>query len=496
MDGKIFQKVKRYIDKYHMIAPGDTVVAGVSGGADSVCLFLMLCGLAEEMDFRLVVVHVNHRIRPEAQEDAAYVEKLCSDRNIPFILAEEDVRAYAKKRHLSEEEAGREVRYRAFGEALEKYGPLGASGQEAGEKRNGSGRIAVAHNANDRAETMLFHLFRGTGLTGAGGIRPVRGHIIRPLLCLQRAEIEEYLGRKGISFCIDRTNSEDTYTRNRIRSYILPVAEKEVCAGAVRHMCSAGDLFLEADAYIRRQAGKAYRNCIVRENGEEIVLEAGKLAKEEPFIRKQIFLQCLEKLAEGRKDITSVHVESLEGLLGKQGSKQAVLPYGMKARKEYEYFIIYREKESCRGGENDPPPEIGIAWRDLSEQPEEYDIPGLGRVEFAVFCKEEISFFREKPEIIPQKTYTKWLDYDKITKSLVFRTRKTGDYLMINKEFSQKKLKNYMIEKKIPKDDRGSLYILADGSHIIWVPGYRISEYYKITGETKYILRVQLRGGL
>ena len=133
---------------------------------------------------------------------------------------------------------------------------------------------------------------------------------------------------------------------------------------------------------------------------------------------------------------------------------------------------------------------------DLSEQPEEYDIPGLGRVEFAVFCKEEISFFREKSEIIPQKTYTKWLDYDKITKSLVFRTRKTGDYLMINKEFSKKKLKDYMIEKKIPKDDRGGLYVLADGSHIIWVPGYRISEYYKITGETKYILRVQLRGGL
>ena len=198
----------------------------LSGGADSVCLFLMLCELAEEIDFHLAVVHVNHKIRPEAAADAAYVEELCKSRNIPFILEEKDVKEYAREKHLSEEEAGREVRYQAFEEALGKYGSC------SGEKE-GQGRIAVAHNANDRAETMLFHLFRGTGLTGAGGIRAVRGHIVRPLLCLRREEIEEYLGKKGVFFCIDRTNLEDTYTRNRIRNHILPFAEKEICAGAI-----------------------------------------------------------------------------------------------------------------------------------------------------------------------------------------------------------------------------------------------------------------------
>ena len=272
MDDKIFEKVKRYADKHRMIAPGDTVVAGVSGGADSVCLFLMLCELAEEIDFHLAVVHVNHKIRPEAAADAAYVEELCKSRNIPFILEEKDVKEYAREKHLSEEEAGREVRYQAFEEALGKYGSC------SGEKE-GQGRIAVAHNANDRAETMLFHLFRGTGLTGAGGIRAVRGHIVRPLLCLRREEIEEYLGKKGVFFCIDRTNLEDTYTRNRIRNHILPFAEKEICAGAIDHMCRAGDLFLEADAYIRGQAEKACRSCIVREGGEEIVLDTERNVK-------------------------------------------------------------------------------------------------------------------------------------------------------------------------------------------------------------------------
>lgn len=497
MDDKIFQKVKKYIDKHHMLAPGDTVVAGVSGGADSVCLFLMLCELAKEIDFRLAVVHVNHKIRPEAAADAAYVEKLCKDRGVPFILKERDVKAYAGEQHLSEEEAGREVRYQAFEEALGKCGGCSCTADRDAEgKKTGRGRIAVAHNANDRAETMLFHLFRGTGLTGAGGIRPVRGHIMRPLLCLQREEIEEYLGKKGVFFCIDHTNLEDTYTRNRIRNHILPFAEKEICAGAVRHMCGAGDLFLEADAYIRRQAKKAYGNCIIRADGEEMVLDAEILEKEEPFIRKQVFLQCMESLAEGRRDITSAHMESLEDLLGKRESKQIFMPYGLRAKKEYGHLVLYRESTAYRGGEDVLLPEIQVGRQDLPGQPQEFDIPGLGKVEFAVFRREEISLFRDKSEIIPEKRYTKWLDYDRITKSLVFRTRKTGDYLTINKALSKKKLKNYMIEKKIPKSSRENLYILADGSHIIWVPGYRISEYYKITGETKYILRVQLRGGL
>ena len=147
MDYGVYGKVKEYIDRYDMIARGDVVVAGVSGGADSVCLFVVLCGLMGEMGFRLAVVHVNHGIREEAGEDAAYVEELCRRNGVPFFLEEADVRGYGEEKGISEEEAGREVRYGAFERVLAEYG--------------GRGKIAVAHNANDRAETMLFHLFRG-----------------------------------------------------------------------------------------------------------------------------------------------------------------------------------------------------------------------------------------------------------------------------------------------------------------------------------------------
>ena len=161
-------KVLQYVKEHHMIEAGDCIVAGVSGGADSVCLLLMLLEIRKAIPIEIRVVHVNHLIRTDAETDADYVQKLCLVHDLPFTLVEEDVEALAHKLHISTEEAGRNVRYSVF----EK---------ELGAKK---GRIAIAHNKNDSCETFLFHLFRGTSLRGLTGILPVRDRIIRPLLCL------------------------------------------------------------------------------------------------------------------------------------------------------------------------------------------------------------------------------------------------------------------------------------------------------------------------
>lgn len=483
MNERIFLKVKSYIEKYRMIVPGDTIVVGVSGGADSVCLLLMLYELSREIPLSLLAVHVNHGIRQEGKADADYVEKLCGELELPFFLIEADVRAYAKKEKLSEEEAGRKIRYQAFTHILHEQCSEIACG-----------KIAVAHNAGDRVETMLFHLFRGTGLSGASGIKPVRDNIIRPLLCLKREEIEGYLNENKISFCIDRTNLEDTYTRNRIRNHILPFAEKEICRGAAAHMWEAADVILEAEEYIKKQAGKIYEECLVREEkayqkhsmpaAPRTVLQADTLAEHEPFMQRQVLLKCLEELTEGRKDITSVHIEEIRKLLDRYGSKQVSLPYGLTAVKEYDRLTIYG------AGLGKGCPQIQKSLEPLPVPiPGTVNVPGLGEVEFSVFSY-------EKTQIIPEKTYTKWFDYDRITRSLMFRTRKTGDYLMVNERLSKKTLKDYMIGEKIPKNQRGEFYVLAEDSHILWVPGHRISQYYKVTEYTTRILQVQLRGGL
>ncbi len=243
-----------YSRTHQLFAPGDGVVLGVSGGADSVCLLFALYGLARELEIGLYVVHVNHGIRGDAARDAAYVETLCRKLEVPFTLVEEDVGAVARRQGCSTEEAGRQVRYEAFYREME---------------RRGAQKIAVAHNAGDRAETMLLNLFRGSGLTGLGSIRPVRERIVRPLLGLERWEIEAYLERRDISWRQDSTNDTDEYTRNRIRRHILPYAEREICSGAAAHLCKAADIFMEIEDYMEEQIRQAGRLCAAREGPGE-----------------------------------------------------------------------------------------------------------------------------------------------------------------------------------------------------------------------------------
>lgn len=482
----MLQKIDKYMQKYHMLEEGDTVAAGISGGADSVCLLFLLHELTKRMKLRVLVVHVNHGIRQEAAEDAAYVQKLCEEWGFPFYLVEADIPRQAAELGMSEEETGRHVRYESFQRVLQEQAPLAVA--------EGHAKIAVAHNSNDRAETMLFHLCRGTGPEGLRGIRPVRGQIIRPLLCVQRQEIEQFLQMQKISYCIDRTNDEDTYTRNKIRHHTLPYLEKEICSETVSHMNHTADLLEQNMDYIRQQTIEAAERCVVFENDVGVINgdERGKLWIRVPelkachiFLQKQIILYCMEQIASAKKDLTSVHVEQVLALLEKEGSRQVMLPYHMRALKEYDRVWLYQEKRDgadTAGAMSKHPKEYRI------EPPCSMEIDGLGILDFTV---EDY----EKCQEIPQNAYTKWLDYDKIKECLMLRTRRTGDYLTINEKLAKKSLKDYMIQEKIPCARRKDIWILADGSHVLWVIGHRISQEYKISGDTKHILKIQLRGG-
>ena len=195
---KIEKKVFSFMEEHHMLTATDKIVIGVSGGADSVCLLFTLLEYRKQIPFSIAVVHVNHGIRQEAVRDESYVEEICRERKLPFYPFHVDVRTKAKQEKCSEEEAGRNARYEAFRQVLKEFGGT---------------KIAVAHNSNDRSETMLFHLFRGSSLKGLSSIRAVRENIIRPILCLERREVEEYLAACNVSYCKDATNEEDDYTR-------------------------------------------------------------------------------------------------------------------------------------------------------------------------------------------------------------------------------------------------------------------------------------------
>lgn len=482
-------KVLAYCRKHTMFQPGDRVVLGVSGGADSICLLFVLEELKRLLDIRLYVVHVNHHVREEAGEDAAFVKQLCDQLQLPFYLEDVDMMGLAAELGVSSEEAGRIARYRAFDRACEEFD---------------CNKIAVAHNSNDRAETMLFHLFRGTGLKGMAGILPVRDRIRRPLLCLEREEIEAYLKVRKLSWRQDSTNATDDYTRNRIRHHILPYARENIVAGSVANMCRAAEVFAQEEAYLQEQV-RAAREACVTENisgaGDiSYTLQVSAFLEQHPVICRRLLLMLLKALSPGQKDIGQVHVEDVLVLLEREGNRRVELPYGIAAERIYGQVTLERRNQ-VRKPENGSACAASIPEASGKRLEVPADILEAGRevriglADGSVFVLQVL----QKPEnvgenqLFLEKQYTKWLDYDKMFKYLQVRTRQTGDYLTIRGSggTQHKKLKDYMLTEKIPAKERDRIFFLAEEHHVIWLPGYRISEHYKVTENTKRILQVQ-----
>lgn len=353
----MIEKIRWYMEEQHMAGPGSRIVVGVSGGADSICLLHVLALLAPSFQWKLAVVHVNHLIRREAGEDAAYVEETCRQLGVSFYLTEVDVEALAKSRGLSVEEAGRQVRYRAFYEAAESFG---------------ADRIAVAHNRNDRAETLLFHMFRGTGLDGMASIRPVRDNIIRPLLCVGREEIEQWLREKNIRWCIDKSNDTDTYTRNKIRRHILPFAREEICPEADAHLSQEAELLALTADFVGRRAQEALDRCRLLEEASDgsagpeeararmgnpqecrpspvkrIRIAVPAFLQEEKLLQTHLLRLVLKELSGGGKDIGMSHIRDVESLFYKQGGKRVMLPYGLEALRSFGEVIVQERKPAA-----------------------------------------------------------------------------------------------------------------------------------------------------
>lgn len=469
------KKVTEYCRSQGLFDMGDKVVLGVSGGADSVCLLFLLHRFSAEFGLKLSVVHVNHGVRPEAGEDEAYVQSLCRELGLPCHVVRADVPALAAGWKCSTEEAGRILRYRTF----EEY-----------RAAEGAQKIAVAHNENDRAETFLFHLFRGSGLTGLGSIRPKRDLVVRPLLCLERWEIEAYLDLCGIRYCQDATNEGDEYTRNRIRHHILPEACSQVSEGAIGNLCRAADILSETEDYMKEQVLLARESC-VRQLPEGSRVDAAMFEKLHPALQNRLLLELIKELTPEQKDITAAHVQQVRSLLLNTGNREYHLPYGILAQRRYEKVVLSRAEDFVKKGKCGSVPKpfsYEVDPEALTGEPFEVILKEGGKFIFRVLGRED---FQE----IGRNQYTKRLDYDKIKGLMEIRPRQTGDYLCVDGSedlslLHQKTIKKYMIDEKIPRQERDSLPLLAAEHHILWVTGYRISAYYKISPETVRVLEI------
>lgn len=482
---QMITKVEQYIAQYQMIPQGTHIVAGVSGGADSLCLFLVLQALSAKWNWTLHVVHVNHLLRgADADRDQHFVQQICEKYGVSCRVVREDVAKRAKINKESLEEAGRKVRYEAFAgevECLEEsFKNMQSFGDEGMVPKI---VIAVAHHGDDQAETVLHHLIRGSSLKGVGGIRPVHHGIVRPLLGVTRKEIEEYLRACHQEYCVDATNASTKYTRNRLRVDVIPYLRENVNADVVGNVCDfAGDL-REAYDYIHQQAEELLPSCrrkCATEGGHRQELMVDSLKQIPGILRREIWMLVLKEMSGSGKDLTRRHIEAVDRLLSQTVSKRVDLPYNILVRRDYD-SIVFERKDRCIKKDGDF---------------EEGEVTGNEESWFLNCVENDFEFTEEDFEGNWENItndYTKVFDYDTIKDTLKLRKRMPGDYFVMDETGRKKSLKAFFIDEKIPRDFRDRIWLLAEGSHILWIVGYRISAAYKTNPSTRKALRVTVR---
>lgn len=465
-------RVLNYIRQNRMIEEGESVVIGVSGGADSMCLLNIMEEISELLSLKLAVVHIHHGIRKKtADRDAEYVENYCKTRDIPCFISRVDVPALSKQWGMSEEEAGRKVRYDTFEKILKEI------------SKDGHGKIAVAHNADDSAETVLLNLFRGSSIKGMAGILPVRGNIVRPVLCLTRKEIEEYNENKGVIYVHDETNFVPEYTRNKLRLQILPAIKEAINSRASEHINLMGQSLAQIDDYMEKQCDQIYDDIVSRNQTDGALhIDCNKFYELHIAMQVQLVKKCLYEVAGRVKDITAKHIHSVRDLFSMEVGKSVDLPYNMAAVKEYDDVTI--KVKAIKETEKNISNEVIIKGEGTYSLELGNEIIGLT---VGNDCFNE--------GIFEENQYTKWIEYDIMDGNLLLRTRRDGDYIILDEKGSRKKLKDFFIDKKIPREERSRVCLLARGSEVIWIVGYRLNAAYKVNKDSKHIWKLQITGG-
>lgn len=298
------EKVLNTIKKYNLIEDGDKIVLGVSGGPDSLAMLTILNEIRNEklINFSIFVAHINHMIRDEANEEEEFVRKICEKNKIEFYSKRLDIHEFANNNKIGTEEAGRKVRYEFFNEVL---------------KNTDSNKIAVAHNKKDRAETMILNLLRGSGINGLKGIEPKKNNIIRPIIEIDRDEIESYCEKNNLTPCIDKSNFENIYNRNKVRNIVIPYIEKEFNPNIVETLIRLSDLATEEDEFINNIALKTYENVLLEEIDKEVIFDLKLFNKQEILIRKKLILLAINKVRGNIQGIEKIHIEDIVKLCEK-----------------------------------------------------------------------------------------------------------------------------------------------------------------------------------
>lgn len=440
MDNKMLKTIK----EYQMLQHGDTVVVGVSGGADSMCLLHFLCTLRESMQLTIHAAHINHNLRgKESDDDQAFVEQWCSTHAVQFTCF--DIQLNKETTNKGTEELGREARYKCF-DAL------------AGK----TGKIATAHTLSDSCETVLFNMTRGTGIKGILGIPPVRQNIIRPLIKTTRKEVEEYCVINGLDYRTDSTNLTNDFNRNKIRNQVVPIL-KEINPSFEQAVLRLGKQ-LEA----QNEVILALSEQALQEAEHATGYDCASLNK----LPIAILSACVVRAAQqaGCNSMEEVHVNRIIRLIQKtQGALQ--LPKGYTAITNQGNFRIFKQIKDRQFFE------IAVEKANGIE---------IYNKKIKIIHSKKDTFY--KTNFVNKKFLKNILDYAIINRKAVIRTRREGDLFSPSGRGITKTVKKFFIENKVPKEKRDEVLLLAQDNEILWIEDFGVAEQARVTSGTQELL--------
>jgi tRNA(Ile)-lysidine synthase len=458
------RKVRETISRYEMIRQGQAVVVAVSGGPDSVCLLDILHELSDELKISLIVSHYDHGLRPaEDESETVFVRELARDLHLPFMTGKAPPSLRGKSASI--EERARNARYRF----LEKV-----------RVKHGAQRIALGHNLNDQAETVIMRLLRGSGPSGLTGIPPRRDStIIRPLIEVERLEIETYLKARRLNYVTDSSNLKTDYLRNKIRLELMPLLEQHQ-PRFVHLLGQTADILREEDAYLER-IGEAWLSREAElEPDNAFQIPISSFLKLPAALRRRVVRQIIGKVKRDLRRITWDHVESILRLAHSEKPQASIhLPGKLNVKRSYDHLIV-----SAGQGRKSRP------FSHTIHAPGVYRIKEIGRtISVGELKNRKDMDFRVSP-------YIAFLDADKVQYPLKVRSFKPGDRFVPFGMTGHKKLKDFFVDLKVPMEQRRSTPVLCCGDTIVWVCGLRIDDRFKVTANTKRVMKVVVQPSL